>query len=248
MVLAGPSEWDRAWWFREQVGLAPMDLAAMDIQARPHSQLIAAVRNHFDTNATDGQVIDALADAGRNLTKTLSWGRDSGEDFAHLRTERQNVLQALGGLTADTSNLLTVNLRMYVTRAVANVGIDSPYRLLSLTAAQRTKVLALQEQRDRVLYDARQRPSRPAPGRSLHSRNSTQKRRLRPQERVIALESPSPIARHVLVVENPEALSLERVGVVLGRVEPAWPASRGIRLASSSCSLTYALGHLHHGI
>jgi hypothetical protein len=44
-----------------------------------------------------------------------------------------------------------------VDRAIDNVGIDSPYRLLDLTDQQRAQMRVRQERRDRVLLDARNR-------------------------------------------------------------------------------------------
>ena len=157
-ALAQPTEWDRAWWFREQVGLSPTDLAALGVEAEAHEALIEAVREHFADHAeTDGAAIDRLSAARRKAAGTISWGRDPGADFDRLRTERQAVIRALGSPAEDARDLLPEEMRPYVVRAVANAGIDSPYRLLNLTAEQRTQIMAMQRQRDTVLLDARQR-------------------------------------------------------------------------------------------
>ena len=157
-ALAQPTEWDRAWWFREQVGLSPTDLAALDVEAEAHEALIEIVREHFAEHAeTDGAVIDRLSAARRKAAGTISWGRDPGADFDHLRTERQAVILALGSLAEDAREMLPSGMRPYLVRAIANAGINSPYRLLNLTAEQRTQIIALQRQRDTVLLDARQR-------------------------------------------------------------------------------------------
>jgi len=156
--LAQSTEWDRAWWFREQVGLSPTDLAALDVEAEAHEALIEAVREHFADHAeTDGATIDGLSAARRKAAGTISWGRDPDADFDCLHTERQAVVLALGSPAEDARDLLPEEMRSYVVRAIANAGIDSPYRLLTLTAEQRTQIRTLQRQRDTVLFDARQR-------------------------------------------------------------------------------------------
>ena len=67
--FAQPTEWDRAWWFREQVGMAPTDLAALGLAPEAQEALITAVREHFATHAeTDGVVIDRLTAAKRQVT------------------------------------------------------------------------------------------------------------------------------------------------------------------------------------
>gem|GEM_PF-2723522 len=161
-VFGEPSEWDRAWWFREQVGLAPTDLAAMGVPANVQEPLIIMVRGHFAAHPnTHGVLIDELAEVAREVASTVSWGRNPRNAFDHLRAQRQIVLQMLRSLGEQARDLLPVTMRPYVARAMVNTGLDSPYRLLDFTAPQRVQIAALQEQRDTVLHDARQR-HRPA--------------------------------------------------------------------------------------
>jgi len=106
-ALAQSTEWDRAWWFREQVGLSPTDLAALGVEAEAHEALIEAVREHFAEHAeTDGATIDGLSAARRKAAGTISWGRDPGADFDRLHTERQAVILALAPVSEGDVSLL----------------------------------------------------------------------------------------------------------------------------------------------
>ena len=157
-VSAQLIEWDRAWALREQVGLAPMDIAAMNVPGAFHESLIAAVREHFGTEAeTDGPLVDAVVEAERDVSMRISWGRDPADARRDLEDTRMMVIDVLAALIDDSQDRLPPNLQGYVDRAVANGGLDSPYRLLNLLPAQREALLALQHPRDRVLRDARQR-------------------------------------------------------------------------------------------
>ena len=74
------------------------------------------------------------------------------------------MIRALGPLAETGRDMLPMELRGYVARAIANAGLDSPYRLVDLTAEQRGEITALQQQRDRVIKDARHH----RPGKSSH--------------------------------------------------------------------------------
>ena len=166
-ALGQPAEWDRAWWFREQVGLAPTDLAAMGVPANVQEPLITMVREHFAAHPnTHGVLIDELAEAAREVASTVSWGRNTRNGFDRLRAQRQIVLQMLRSLGEQARDLLPVAMRPYVVRAIVNTGLESPYRLLSLTPPQRVQIAALQEERDTVLHDARQRHRPACPGKA----------------------------------------------------------------------------------
>ena len=164
-ALAQPTEWDRAWEFRDQIGLSPTDLAALGVEVEVQEELAEAVRDYFadaelpgggQAEASAIASIDALTEANRVLTKTVSWGRNPRTAFDRLRTRRAAVIETLSSPTDTARGLLPEDLRPYVARAIANVGIDSPYRLLDLTAEQRSQIIALQERRDTITKDARQ--------------------------------------------------------------------------------------------
>jgi hypothetical protein len=155
-AFAQPTEWDQAWQFREQIGLAPTDLAALDIDAEDQEALAEAVRDYFADPEHSALALDEFLEARRELVSDVSRGRDPEQAFDRVSTKRAALIQALQSLASTLRDEMPVELRPYVVHAITNTGIDSPYRLLDLTIQQRTQILALQEQRDRVTNDARQ--------------------------------------------------------------------------------------------
>ena len=124
----------------------------MELEVEAHAALAAAVREHFATHAEDdGLLIDRLVEARRRLAGTVSWGRDARGDFDFVRAERPAVIQALRALADQLRDLLPLDMRPYVLRAIVNSGIDSPYRLLPPNCNQRQQIRALQEERDIIL-------------------------------------------------------------------------------------------------
>jgi len=165
-AIAQPTAFDRAWEFRDQIGLSPADLAAMRVDAQTQDQLTTLIRDALESGGTvsDAQqaapspsdAIDGLTQAERALTEGVSWGRDPREAFDRVWAARAALIEALQPLSNAAREALPEQLRPYVARAVANAGIDSPYRLLDLTPEQRAKITSLQEQQARVTRDARQ--------------------------------------------------------------------------------------------
>ncbi len=157
--LAQHEEWDHAWRSREVVGLAPTDLAALNVAPATQRQLAVAYREHVASPEADTRPLVALADALRAVGGEASWGRDLGDAFDQAQSRRADLIlamqpiaeAALADAPPDGECLVP-----YLLRAVANAGIDCPYRLLDLTEEQRAQILTRQEQRDQVLRDARQ--------------------------------------------------------------------------------------------
>ena len=136
-AVGQPSAFDRAWEFRDQIGLSPTDLAAIGVDAQAQDQLTTLIRDTLESaGPSPVDAIDGLTQAERALTEAISWGRDPREAFDRVRAARAVLIQALQPLTDAARDTLPEALRPYVARAVANAGIDSPYRLLDLTAEQ----------------------------------------------------------------------------------------------------------------
>ncbi len=152
-------EWDAAWRVRGQLGLSPLDLAAMNVPPDKQRLLAAGFRAIAASPEFEGTLLEDLAEAQGEVGRAVSRGREAREAFSRVRSRRTELIEHMQPIaqaflwteSRDDGRLLQIVLRVSV-----NAGIDSPCRLLDLTDEQREQILARQEDRDRILRDARQ--------------------------------------------------------------------------------------------
>ncbi|MEE9294243.1 MAG: hypothetical protein V3W34_04660 [Phycisphaerae bacterium] len=141
---------------RDVVGFGPMDVLPALAQDANHRQMITHARAFVAEHETElTPLVENVQQTRKALSHAITWGQDTTQARQAVDEARSAISQAIGNMLPGMSDQVPSQHQALVSRVLANGQLDPDLRCLDLSSGQRAAILAAQNERDKVLHNAR---------------------------------------------------------------------------------------------